>query len=304
MNQKWKLFVILAIVGVSFPSLLASQETEGNEGTQPADTDSVQSLAGAEEQVVGSPEESDDVNATGGENIREEPVVVEPAPAPQPTTETRPSNPPVPTPRRTPEPLRDSPRMLMFLLGPGFNLGIFRPKDVGRYIDEVVNADSAQVQEGFTDMVINIVPRITFKFLPIEYVEIEAVAEIGWGPKAVVVVGGSSESFHFVRFSAGGTVSGHIPLRNYRNSLFFGGGVLYHSMRFEDYEAGTPGYRGQMGFRFYGRRFTPEIFASFDYIKGYSGKAFTYDNERTKEMVLNYTGGMIGANFLFNIIHR
>jgi hypothetical protein len=186
--------------------------------------------------------------------------------------------------------MRTSARRMMILLGPGLSFGGFSPGDVNQYIDDKVSGYT--VQSGFSGMILNIVPRVTASFSPIEYVQIEAVGEIGWGPK-MIDKGSSTDLYSFVRYSGGVTVTGHIPLKSYRFSLFGGAGFVYHWMSFEEHAAGTPGARALLGFRMYNKVFTPEIVLMFDYASANDGP-----------FNLNYTGVTLGVNFNFRLFNR
>ena len=179
----------------------------------------------------------------------------------------------------------------MFLLGPGYSFGFIYPKKVNDYIGAWLDNSNVETNQGFTAIVLSIVPRFNFNYAPIEYVQIQAFAEFGWAPKIMTVIGGESKFFNFLRMSLGGTINAHIPLKNYTRSLFLGLGAHYSSLRFEDYSDGTIGIRVQGGVRMYRRkRFTPEIILAFDYVKG-----------KDNGLELNYNSVLIGANFLFDL---
>ncbi|MDD5309240.1 MAG: hypothetical protein PHU25_18150 [Deltaproteobacteria bacterium] len=238
--------------------------------------------------------------AAPGLALADEPAAPPPAPVP----------PPPPPPPQTEKRDKD----MMFLLGAGVSFGFFDPGDVNTYIEDYVGSLSATTESGFSDMIMNIVPRVTLDFAPIEYVQIQAVGEVGWGPKIVSVVGGDSESFNYMRYSVGGMVNGHIPVRDGRNSVYLGAGVLYNWLSFEEFKASTPGYRGQVGFRFYLERFVPEVFVAFDYIRAETGKPMSVEKipnpdgtfttvESSKKMTLDYTSFLVGANFYFDLTY-
>jgi len=221
-------------------------------------------------------------------NPAEPPAYSEAAPAeaaPPPVESAYHSAPPV-----KPVPVRTSARRWMLLMGGGFSFGFFSPGDVNNYIEGGLG--NAKVEQGVSGMFLNLVPRLSIAFAPIEYVQVTAIGEIGWGPKIIQVRGSSSSStsYSFVRYSGGAIVTGHIPLKNYRMSLFGGGGIMYHWMEFEGYEAGTPGFRGLVGLRIAKKVFTPEIWLGMDYAKANDGG-----------FELNYTGVTIGATFHFKV---
>ncbi len=200
--------------------------------------------------------------------------------------------------------MRTTARRMMIMIGPGLSLGIFAPGDVNDWLDGKFGSSTV---EGTPGMYINFVPRISAAFSPIEYVQIQAVGEIGWGPKMVQRSGGSSDIYSFTRFSVGTVVTGHLPLKNYRYNLYGGAGFLYHWMSFEDFSGDTPGARAVLGFRIYNRTFTPEIVLTFDYARATT--AIENIDPHTgmpsvRDFTLDYTGVTIGANFHFNLFNK
>jgi len=208
-----------------------------------------------------------------------------------------------------PEPTKygaDDVRRGLFLIGAGIGIGIFMPRDVNDWIADWTDDLGASGQVGFTEMVLNFVPRVTATYIPIEYVQLQILGEIGWAPKVMAVTGPGTEErtewFHYVRYSPGALANFHLPINSNRQAIFVGGGVLYHWLRFEgagaDYKAEALGYRAQLGYRFYVRAFAPEVFVAFDFVKADSHKAIATGE---RDMILEYTGGMIGGNFYFDL---
>jgi hypothetical protein len=245
------------------------------------------------------------------------PEAGEPTPAPEPAAPpAAPSNPPpvvaapptVPPPAPPPQPTEPAeprgPRRMLLLLGPGFGLGFMYPKEINDFMENWTSSLGAEVEEGTSAMVLCIQPRVVITFAPIEYVQIQLVGEIGWAPKVMTVVGGDNRTFHFLRYSTGGTVAGHLPIRGGRSSVSLGAGVLFNALEFEGIQEITPGYRGVFGFRFYGRRaFTPEIFVEFNWIRADTGRD---PGGRNPGVIgeLDYVSGTIGANFYFKLFER
>jgi hypothetical protein len=195
---------------------------------------------------------------------------------------------------------------MLVLFGPGFGLSFLYPKEINDYLDYWVdNLGTTSTEQGSTAIFMALQPRLSLTFAPIEYVQIQFIlGEIAWAPKIMAVVGGSSESFHYLRVSTGGTVSGHIPLDNGRKSLSFGAGVLFNYLTFDHIAEVTPGYRGIMAFRFYGRKsFAPEIFLEFNWIRADTGR--DPDGRSPGEIgELDYVSGTIGANFYFKVFEK
>ena len=182
------------------------------------------------------------------------------------------------------------------------------PKEINDYLENWASSRSAEIEDGTSAIVLSLMPRVAITFAPIEYVQIQVVGEIGWAPKVLTLVDDYldtyTESFHFLRYSTGGTVNGHLPVARGRGSVFIGGGVLFNVLRFKSYQEIAPGYRGVMGYRFYSRRvFCPEVFFEFNYIKAETGdEPGAYDPYEIEE--LNYTSGTIGVNFYFKVMER
>ena len=188
-------------------------------------------------------------------------------------------------------------RSMTFLAGGGIGFGIFSPSDVNEYIEDQLPSN-AIIVEGFTEkMLFFYSPKFSLNFAPIEHVQIQALLELGWGPKMVEVKGGDTEFYNFVRLSPGLAVNVHIPMQRKRNSLFFGAGVTYHWMSLKDFDADTLGFRGQAGYRIYLRSGKAiEVFGAFDYAKAGTGKEM---NDDGKEMTLNFSGIQFGVIFYF-----
>ena len=197
------------------------------------------------------------------------------------------------------------PRKLLLLLGPGFGLSFFGCSEINDYLENWIDElDAAEADQKSAKMFLAFQPRFSLTFGPIEYVQIQFLGELAWAPKIIKVIGGSSESFHFMRYSTGGTVSGHIPLAQGRRSISFGAGVLFNVMKFKDYTEYAPGYRGVFAFRFYGRKaFSPEIFVEFNWIKADTG-ADPDGNIPEAVGELSYISGTIGANFYFKVLEK
>ena len=199
---------------------------------------------------------------------------------------------------------RAGPRRNLLLIGPGFGFSFIYPREINDYLDNWADYQGVTLDEGGTTaMILSFQPKLAITFAPIEYVQLQFVGEVSWAPKIFSVIGGDSEVFHFLRYTTGMTVAGHIPISNGRRSISFGAGGLFNVLKFEDYQEIAPGVRGLFGFRFYGRRaFTPEIFLEYNWIRADTDrKADDYSNIISE---LNYSSVTIGGNFYFTIIGK
>ena len=269
--------------------------------------------AGAQE----APEEPG-VNAPPASHPAAEPAPVEPPPPPPEVVAPRrpPPRPVKPAPPPPPPKKIGRPRSRLaaaatrtLFIGGGLTFGFFWPGDVNDHMESWQNSQGGIVvqESGFSGMLLNLVPRFAVSVVPIRFVEITGLMEIGWGPKIITVRNGDSEVFSFVRYSPGATVNAHIPISDRRDSIFLGGGVLYHHLVFKDYSADTVGFRGQIGYKMFTNSIMVEGFLAFDYATGDTGMLKTYnkcngDPDCNPEMNLNYTSVQIGFNVYYGII--
>lgn len=179
-----------------------------------------------------------------------------------------------------------------FLVGIGIHIGFFNPEDVNQFVEDWLSDEGLIETVGFSDMILNLGLGFDLGYRINDYVELYGTAEYSAGMKYIKVVGGTSKFFNFGRFSPGLVVNALIPLsQNAKNSIFFGGGVFYHAMRFEDFECNAPGYRGHFGISLNNFGFNPQIFLAYDFAKG---------NDKTNEdFELNYSGVQLGVNLNF-----
>ncbi len=192
----------------------------------------------------------------------------------------------------------------IFSLGLGFNFGIFVGDDIDQVNDHMyarVSQDSwSVVTRSETKLFLNLVPRFTVNIMPVRYVLIQVLGEVGWGPKMIMDLIDQTYTFHFMRYSPGLMLNGYIPLGSTgKYSLFLGGGAFYHFFTFERYEAQGFGGRGQMGLRFDWKSFALEVFAAYDYARGETDR---YNSRIGKNMVLDYSSVLFGVNLYFKII--
>jgi hypothetical protein len=179
-----------------------------------------------------------------------------------------------------------------FLVGIGIHIGFFSPDDVSQYIESWLDDEGLIETVGFTDLVLNLGAHFDLGYRINDYVELYGTIEYSAGMKYIKVIGGTSKFFNFNRFSPGVVANALIPLsQNAKNSIFFGGGVFYHAMRFENYECNVPGFRGQFGFSLNNFGFNPQIYLAYDFANG---------NDKTDEnFKMDYSGIQIGVNLNF-----
>jgi hypothetical protein len=178
-----------------------------------------------------------------------------------------------------------------FIVGIGINIGFFNPDDVNQYIQFWLDEQNLTETMGSTDIFMNLGVHFNMGYRINDYVELYGAIEYSAGMKYIKVLGGTSKFFNFSRFSPGFVTNVLIPLSsNAKNSIFFGGGVFYHMMKFEDFESNTPGFRGQFGFSINNFGFNPQIFLAYDFVKG---------KDETANFELDYSGIQLGINLNF-----
>ena len=219
---------------------------------------------------------------------------------PVPPRRSRPKAPPPPIKRERPRSKLASAATRTLFLGGGLTFGFFYPGDVNDHMQGWQNTQGDIViqQSGFTGMVFNLVPRLAISVVPVRFLEITAMMEVGWGPKIITVIGAESEFFNFMRYSPGATINAHIPISDRRDSIFLGGGAFYHHLGFKDFSADAVGFRGQAGYKMFTNSIMVEGFLAFDYTVGDTGMPKVYGDG---EMVLNYSSVQIGFNVYYGI---
>jgi hypothetical protein len=207
------------------------------------------------------------------------------------------------TPRRT------EPRRHLIMVGGGFSFGFFGPTDVNLYLHQALGNELI-LASGSERMTVNMVPRLTLTYSPIEYVQLEVLGELGWSPKTFEAESiGYKMTFDFMRYSVGGTVSGVLPMFDYRAALRLGVGVMYHHMTIEGYAADTAGFRASFGVRFYFLEpVVLELAAFFDYAKATDpepGPVPAAVRGKPKgPLTMDYTGGGLGLNIYYELFGR
>ncbi|MBN2343555.1 MAG: hypothetical protein JXX29_23610 [Deltaproteobacteria bacterium] len=138
-------------------------------------------------------------------------------------------------------------------------------------------------------MTLAFVPAVSMIFAPIEPLQFEFFFEFSWAPEIIFPKDGTGKLFQFSRVSPGVNTLFHVPLKNGTRSIFFGPGIEYDSMKFEQYRAGTVGVRGKLGIRFYERDLVSDFFTC---ILVTHADSLPIKSER---LSLNYTSFLIGA---------
>lgn len=178
---------------------------------------------------------------------------------------------------------------IFFLLGPGLSLGLFHPVAVDDYIQK--DLQSRGFNQPMGAMVVAWVPRLAVELAVTPYASLQVVGELGWGPKLVA----AGKSYHFIRWSAGGLLSGHIPLRR-RVAASLGAGALVHAMQMDEFAARTVGPRVQAAVRWYTGRLVPEVVVAYDVVRA---RATREQGLFMDELSMDYTCLMFGLNVRF-----
>jgi hypothetical protein len=177
-----------------------------------------------------------------------------------------------------------------FSFGIGFSEGFFYPGDVNDYIDFYTSY--INITNGSSSLFVNYVGKASLIYRINKTVRLSLVGEYGWGPKYFVVSNGDNEYFHFDRASIGLVAKFHIPVGSGRHSIFIVPGLLYHSMKFEDFKANNIGGRLGGGFSFNFKKFKLQPFTCYDYVSASdTGYGFVFE--------LNYSGIQFGVDFIF-----
>jgi hypothetical protein len=159
-------------------------------------------------------------------------------------------------------------------LGVGFGLdwGFFlTPDGPNEYIRDWMHeqADIIIRETGTEQMLLNFVPKLAVGWSPVSLLRLQAVSELGWGPKIVTltVTGGDTNSrvFQFIRLSEGLLANIEVPVGATGNTrLTAGGGGLIHYLRFEEWRDTTFGFRVQAGVAIQSRGPRLDVLVMFD----------------------------------------
>jgi hypothetical protein len=178
----------------------------------------------------------------------------------------------------------------------GIAAGFFYPGDVNDYIAASLDIAGVTKQYGTTDMFMNyeIHGGVTFRLKKMDF---SGELAFAIAPKWILVENGNNMNFYFNRVSPGISANYYIPLKSDKIDFFLGGGVQYHFMKFEDFNASNPGFCLRAGVSMQFGRFNMQPNISFLYAKSKDNfmGAFT---ENTFEM--NYTSGLIGIIMSFH----
>jgi len=90
------------------------------------------------------------------------------------------------------------------------------------------------------------------------------------------------------RFTTGGSVDVLFPAKKHDRAFYLGGGLLYHSMSFEDKSGSTISPRAEFGYIFYGSKGDYECFARSDFAKA-----------NAEGLVIDFTGLHVGFRLTF-----
>ncbi len=178
----------------------------------------------------------------------------------------------------------------------GVAAGFFYPGDVNDYIAASMAIAGVEKQYGTTDMFMNyeIHGGVTFRLKRMDF---SGELAFAFAPKWILVENGENMNFYFNRVSPGISANYYIPMKSEKMDFFLGGGVQYHFMKFEDFNASNPGFCLRAGVSMQFGRFNMQPNVSFLYAK--SKDNFMGDfTENTFEM--NYTTGLIGIIMSFH----
>ncbi len=176
-----------------------------------------------------------------------------------------------------------------FYFGIGFGIGFFYPGDVNDYILD--NTSNLLITNGVADIVTNIVGRVSLTYRINSSVDLSLIGEFAWAPKYLVLSVGDDLYFNFNRVSPGLIAKFHIPIKSGQNSIFFAPGLLYNTMKFEEFKGSALGFRLETGLSFNFNRVNLQPFISYDFANATA--------ENYPDFELNYSGIQFGVDFNF-----
>jgi hypothetical protein len=178
----------------------------------------------------------------------------------------------------------------------GVAAGFFSPSDVNDYIEASLALKGIVKQYGTTDMFVNyeVHGGVTFRLKKMDF---SGELAYGFSPKWILVENGENQNYFFSRVSPGISANYYIPMNSKKMEFFLGGGVQYHFMKFEDFEASNPGFCLRAGISMQFGRFNMQPNVSFLYAKSEDNSTGEFIQS---PFVLNYTSGIIGIIMSFH----
>ena len=179
----------------------------------------------------------------------------------------------------------------------GFGAGIFYPKQVNSYINDLLLRDGYETS---TALILYIAGNvgITYK---INNFEFNGTLEYAIASQSIAIDNYNSLLVSFNRFSQCGGINYLIPFASGRHSIFIGCGISYNQLVFTDYyskksKAKAVGIRPQAGINFKFGKFNPKIYVMFNSVAGIDESHSLVKHP----LELNYTGLQFGIFFSFH----
>jgi hypothetical protein len=189
-----------------------------------------------------------------------------------------------------------NPQKMLIFPSFGVAVGFFYPGDVNDYIAASLAYSGITKQYGTTDMFVNyqIHGGVTFRLKRMDF---SGELAFAISPKWIFVENDYNKTYYFNRVSPGISANYYIPMKSEKMEFFFGGGIQYHFMKFEDFKANSPGFSLRAGISMQFGRFNMQPNVSFLAARGEVSD--TYDTKGTS-FYLNYTSGIIGIIMSFH----
>jgi hypothetical protein len=137
-------------------------------------------------------------------------------------------------------------------------------------------------------LVVNYAGRVSLTYRFSKTIDLSLIAEYAIAPKYIY---GYDIFYHFDRLSPGLIAKFHIPVKSGQNSIFFAPGLLYHSMKYEEFKANTLGFRLETGLSFNFSKVNLQPFISYYFAKAIDNSYYEFE--------LDYSGIQIGVDFNF-----
>lgn len=187
-----------------------------------------------------------------------------------------------------------------FMVYPSITVGIgfFYPGHVNEYIEDEIIAGYSDAVNTELYAFFEVRGGLTFRMKRFDF---GAMLEYDIAPKFVMVTGGDNFTYSYSRIAPELSANIYFPGNSGKNAFFVGAGINYSFMKFEEYNASSPGVAVRAGYSMQFKSINIQPYGLFRLVKGSDPSGYDYQGTIVhSEFEMNYTSFQIGANISFH----